>query len=112
MKQQFYKLVRDKLPQILMQDKTVHNYKVEIETDPEQISILVRNKLREELDEVLAAKDKKNLTEELADLLEIMRKYAEINNISFDEVQAEAIGKMLKYGQFDNNVVLKMIEYK
>lgn len=97
------KLIRDKIPDIIIQSgREFNGYTAQ----PDEIRVLVREKLQEELDEVLAAKTKEEITEELADLMEIAAKYAQINFIDWDTVLIKGMEKNVNKGMFQLNKVL------
>src|SRR5688500_6812521 len=96
------KMVRDNIPAIIVAEGKEPKY-----VQVEDISPYGREKLQEELNEVLNAPSKDNLTVELADLLEVMIKYGELNGIEFDAVLEAMIEKSERVGGFDNNTVLE-----
>lgn len=110
-KKEFNKLVRDNIPDILSKDETVATYGISHVTDAGLIRQFVADKLQEELKEVLSAA-KKDLPVELADLLEVMQKFAQINGIFWDDVLVAQQVKAAKIGKFDRNIILKEITYK
>lgn len=96
------KLVRDLIPAIIDAEGKENVCRI---AEPHEVQPLVIAKLHEELAEVLVADTKQNLTEELADLLEVMLKYAELHDVTFVQV-LEAKNKKEKIkGSFKNNVV-------
>ena len=103
MKQIYNKLVRDKIPEIIISNGerpitrtlTDKEYKVELE-----------KKLYEEYQEVLEATGKDRI-EELADMLEVICHLAKIENSSLDEVMALAKEKNSKRGSFADKIFLE-----
>ena len=99
----FNKLVRDKIQKIIESNgehaltEILNNASFEDE---------INNKLLEEVKEVIESKTKEELKEELADLLEVILKKAEINNIKFSEIEEVRIKKKDKKGGFDNKIFL------
>jgi len=100
----FNKLVRDKIPELL--DKNGGETETEILDIEKYIACLLK-KLKEECEEVITADSKENLTEELADLLEVIRAIAKINDINFAEIEKIRLTKKEKRGGFENKVFLK-----
>lgn len=99
----FNKLVRDKIPKII--ESNGEHALTEI-LDNESFENEINNKLLEEVKEVIESKTKEELKEELADLLEVILKKAEINNIKFSEIEEVRIKKKDKKGGFDNKIFL------
>ena len=96
------KLVRDRIPQIIMQSgKTCITRTL---SDDEYISALDA-KLQEELNEYLAD----GSMEELADLLEVMMAAAEARGHSFAEVEAIRREKADKRGAFRERIWLESV---
>lgn len=93
------KLVRDNIPQIAPHRRFR-------KAEEGELLQLVREKLQEELNEVLAAETKQELTEELADLYEVIRKMAQVSRIEWYEVLVEGMKKNVDKGGFEENWVL------
>lgn len=96
------KLVRDRIPQIIMQSgKTCITRTL---SDDEYISALDA-KLQEELNEYLAD----GSMEELADLLEVMMAAAEVRGHTFAEVEVIRRTKAEKRGGFRERIWLESV---
>ncbi len=103
MEQIYNKLVRDKIPEIIKSNGdepitrvlTDDEYKIELE-----------KKLNEEYQEVLSATGKDRI-EELADMLEIMKYLAKLENATLEEIIAIAKEKGAKRGTFENKIFLE-----
>ena len=101
----YNKLVRDKIPEIIESNGEVpithilsdEEYKKELE-----------KKLYEEYQEVLNATGKDRI-EELADMLEIMKYLAKLENATLDDVLAIANAKSSKRGAFDKKIFLENV---
>ena len=106
-KEFFNKLVRDKIPELIASKGGKPEY--EIMNDENYISKL-REKLLEESNEVVTAKTKDDITEELADLLEVMQALASFNEINFADVEKTRKLKKEKRGGFDLKILLKSTE--
>jgi len=97
------KLVRDKIPEIIESNNELAETR--ILSDEEYIEEL-NKKLLEECNEVINTKTKEKRLEELADLLEVMKAIAKIENITLEEIEEKAKQKALKKGAFDKKIFL------
>lgn len=99
----FAKLVRDEIPQLIIQHGEVpilaHIPKQEART-----TLVV--KLFEEAHELLNATSPDEVGSELADLLEIVRSLASATGISWEDVEAKTNAKRSQRGGFDKGIVL------
>ena len=103
MEQVYNKLVRDKIPNIIENngEKAIirilndDDYKIELE-----------KKLYEEYQEVIEASGNDRI-EELADMLEIIRSLAKLENKTLDDVMEVAKVKCLKRGGFEEKIFLE-----
>lgn len=101
----YNKLVRDKIPEIIKSNDeepitrilTKSGYKKELE-----------NKLFEEYNEVIESSGKDRI-EELADMLEIIKALAKLENSDLDEVIKVANEKVKKRGAFDKKIYLERV---
>jgi predicted house-cleaning noncanonical NTP pyrophosphatase (MazG superfamily) len=91
------KLVRDLIP-------TIAPHRAYVKGD--DLTWLIEEKLQEELNEVLTAETKEQQTEELADLYEVMLKFAQVKGITFDEIVRARHKKNKDKGAFNDNWVL------
>ena len=102
----YNKLVRDNIPDIIMEKGETPvtrvlsevEYRVELET-----------KLGEEYHEVLGTTTSDERIEELADMIEIIISLAKLENKSLDEVIAVAFKKRLKRCGFDRKIYLEKV---
>ncbi len=105
MEQIYNKLVRDKIPEIIKSNGeepitrvlTDEEYKIELE-----------KKLKEEEQEALSATGKDRI-EELADMLEIIKYLAKLENATLEEIIAIAQEKGAKRGTFENKIFLERV---
>ena len=105
MEQIYNKLVRDKIPEIIEANgekpitRTLNDdeYKIELE-----------KKLNEEYQEVLKATGK-NRVEELADMIEVIKFLAKLENATLEDVIAMSKEKGVKKGTFENKVFLEKV---
>ena len=103
MEQIFNKLVRDKIP-----DKIEKNGEVAVTRilDDEEYREELYKKLLEEANEVVNAKTKDDILEELADVYEVVRAISELENSNIDNVVEISNNKRLKRGGFTNRIFL------
>ena len=78
------KLVRDKIPEII---KDEYGYVDFYKADKKEFKKFLFEKLIEESDEVYEAKNKIELMEEIADLLEVIYAILKNENISLEEIE-------------------------
>jgi predicted house-cleaning noncanonical NTP pyrophosphatase (MazG superfamily) len=97
------KLVRDRIAEFVL-NKRGEVLDTRIASAEEYVQLL-KNKVVEEAREVLEAKDKYELAEELADLMEVMKALAEKEEI-VDLLFSKREAKFLERGGFDTGVVL------
>jgi len=99
MSQTFNKLVRDKIPEIIISNG--EQPVTRILSDEEHLAML-NKKLLEEVNEYLESGD----PEELADILEVVRGISKAKGLKFDEILNIMDIKHTKRGGFDNKVFL------
>lgn len=95
----FNKAIRDKIPEIIQKDGYSCNIKI---LSDQEFLIEIEKKLSEEVSEY--QKDKN--TEELADILEVIYKIAQLKGISKEELENIRIKKVEERGGFDKNLFL------
>lgn len=106
MEQVYNKLVRDKIPEII----EANNEKPIIRIlDNEEYKGELEKKLLEEYNEVLKAKNSKERTEELADILEIIISLAKLEDKSLDDIIKIADKKREKRGGFNKKIFLEKV---
>lgn len=106
MKREFNKLVRDKIPEKIESNGETAYTRILSE---EEYKIELEKKLNEEYQEVLSSSGKERI-EELADMLEIIKCLAKLENSSLDDVIDVANQKVLKRGSFDKKIFLERTE--
>jgi len=101
------KLIRDKLPAIMGgQGLAVFDRRL----DDAEFDALLRDKLVEEALEARAATTRAELIDELADLSEVMRALARINDVTEQEIEARRVAKRAERGGFDERVYNAAVE--
>jgi predicted house-cleaning noncanonical NTP pyrophosphatase (MazG superfamily) len=98
----YNKLVRDKIPQIVKQDKKLPITHVATEYE---VKALLLHKLIEELEEFKATPNE----EELADILEVIDGIANAFNLDMDKVLTVKADKLKKRGGFNEGVILEKV---
>jgi predicted house-cleaning noncanonical NTP pyrophosphatase (MazG superfamily) len=104
------KLVRDRIPEIIEKDNKVCNYTY-IDNKAWYLECL-KEKLKEETVEVICAGTKEERLEELADLLEVMRSIAKLDNLTIEDVIKAADKKAEERGAFDKRIYLINVSEK
>lgn len=106
-KQKFNKLVRDKIPAKI----SFHGESSVITKIPQNLLIeLLKAKAVEEALELQNAPDQKNLLEELADILEIVKSISNVIKTPFTEIEKLADKKREERGGFEEGVYLRETE--
>lgn len=93
-----HKAVRDRIPEIVQSDK---NYAFKELSDNEFLAEL-ENKLQEELAEYFESKE----IEELADLMEVIHRIADLKGFSKEALEALRLKKKKERGGFEKNLVM------
>lgn len=101
-RQQFNKLVRDRIPEII--EKENREYGTRVLSDAEYEKAL-REKVKEEATEVAEA-SLEDLTKEIADLLEVAQALMKFHRIEMDAVVAKQTERRKSRGAFDKRVML------
>ena len=105
MKKEYYKLVRDRIPEII--DSTGGRCKTRTLAEQEYVRML-NEKLQEELNEYLES----GSVEELADLLEVMMAAAKAAGNDWQTVEAIRQEKYLARGGFVDRILLLEVTEK
>ncbi|RMW37347.1 MAG: phosphoribosyl-ATP pyrophosphohydrolase [Candidatus Nitrosopelagicus sp.] len=96
---EYHKAIRDKIPEIIR--VSGKNCNVKTLSDDEFLKELEK-KLVEELNEYQESKD----VEELADILEVIYRIAQLRGISKEKLEEIRINKVEKRGAFEKNLFL------
>ena len=100
------KLVRDKVPSLVTKDGG--SYTMKLMQGPDHLKAL-KDKLKEETDEFIAAKNREIELDELVDIVELVHSYLKLQNISAKEFEALRIKKRKTKGSFDRGIYLTEI---
>lgn len=106
MKKVYNKLVRDKIPEIIKSNG--ENPVIRI-LDKNEYKAELEKKLQEECEEVLNASGIDRL-EELADVFEILKALAKLENSNINEVEKIANEKNSKRGAFEQQIFLEQVK--
>jgi len=99
------KLVRDRIPEIIEKNEPVKTM-VKVLKEKQYIEALLE-KMGEETDELaLALKETGNISEEMADILEILYAISKAKNIDFSQLEEIRLKKREKRGGFDKRLFL------
>lgn len=96
------KLIRHRIPAIVAAGGEVLRTRV---ATKEEMPDLLRQKLREEMEELIAAPPSK-VTEEAGDVIEVVFSYCRIMGFTAEGTARAAMEKLMKKGTFDSGVVL------
>ena len=100
----YNKLVRHNIPTIIEQDNEVPFTRILNDNDYKKE---LYKKLKEECDEVIDSKNTFELLEELADLLEVIKSIAQLEDKTIEDIIETANQKKLKRGGFEKRIFLE-----
>lgn len=109
MEKVFNKLVRDKIPEIIKQNKEVPATRV---LNDEEYKEELLKKLFEECMEVKKAQTIDEITEELADVYEVLLAIAKLNGKTIADIETVSTLKREKRGSFDKRIFLEKTSSK
>lgn len=104
-KDQYPKLVRDKIPEIIKENAGVFPEQKTLSKDEEFVDYLLK-KLVEEATEVYHSADQDNLEEELADVYEIIDTLLALRKTTRGEIDAIQKEKRAKRGGFEKRILM------
>ena len=96
---EYHKAIRDKIPEIIEKDGYTCNIKT---LSDEEFLVQIEKKLSEEVEEFQNDKN----PEELADILEVIYRIAQLRGISKEKLEEIRINKVEKRGAFEKNLFL------
>jgi predicted house-cleaning noncanonical NTP pyrophosphatase (MazG superfamily) len=103
MVQEFGKLVRDKIPQVIRANDEVPTIHV---AEDEEYSDRLVEKLDEEVAEYRESRD----VEELVDILEVIHAIRKERGVTVDELREMRARKGKRQGRFDEGIVLERVD--
>jgi predicted house-cleaning noncanonical NTP pyrophosphatase (MazG superfamily) len=95
------KLVRDLIPQIMPQER-VHLFQF-TQVSESEYALLLKQKLREEIDEYLEAEN----LEELADVYEVLEAIIKTKKFDVESLKNVQTDKRLKWGGFEKRLLME-----
>ncbi len=98
----YNKLVRDKIPEIILKDNELPSTRILDDTEYVQE---LNKKLLEEVNEYLEAEN----IEEMVDILEVIRAILEAKGVTYDEIEEKRIKKATKRGAFKEKIYLEKV---
>ena len=102
----YNKLVRDNIPEIIKKNNEEPVTRI-LEDDEYKDELY--QKLMEETKEVIASQKEEDTLEELADVLEVVKALAELNNKKLEDIIAIAKQKSDKRGGFEKRIFLEKV---
>ena len=105
MEQVYNKLVRDKIPEIIESNNEIPITRI---LNDKEYKEELEKKLYEEYQEVIGANGMDRI-EEFADMLEVMKALASLENKTLDDVIKVAREKEIKRGAFNKRIYLKKV---
>lgn len=100
-------LVRDKMPERI---KKLGGHVESYCLDSEDYSHHLKNKLKEEVEEVLEAPSPKDLKEEIADILEVLQALAKTEGLQWEHIEKKRIQKQNERGGFKKGLFAEYVE--
>jgi len=97
------KLVRDKIPEIMRTKSLSAKFLMATER---KFEFYLRKKIKEEINEMLKAKSKQQITEEMADVMEILDTFLAFHQISKKEMKKIRKDKVKTKGRFRRKILL------
>lgn len=105
MERTYNKLVRDNIPDIIISNNESPVTRI---LNDEEYKKALEEKLHEEYEEVISS-DGSERCEELADMIEVIRSLAVLENKTLEDIIKQADGKRSKRGGFDNRIYLEKV---
>ena len=102
-KEIFNKLVRDKIPEIIIKNGDTPETQI---LDDETYLKRLNEKLLEECNEYISAENSAEKAEELADVLEVLYAIIDVQGLQKDEIEAIREQKKEKRGAFKDKILL------
>ena len=103
----YNKLVRDNIPIIIENDGFKCVSKI---LNEKEYKVELYKKLQEETNEVINTSNNEETLEELADVLEVLKAIAKLNNKDLDDIIEIANKKRLKRGGFEKRIFLERVQ--
>lgn len=98
------RLIRDRIGDVPWKDEAAKHYIRPVRDRWEHVRLLIRKGM-EEFGEGITAESKEDVTEEIGDMMDVLRALASINGIPWSDVEASAAAKRERHGGFENGMV-------
>lgn len=105
----YNKLIRDQIPAFFAAPNKIFNTRT---LTDQEFKAALRQKLLEESQEVIEAKDKPDLINEMADIQEVLNFIKLSENITDDEIENCRLHKNEERGSFKQKLFLESVEQK
>lgn len=103
----YNKLIRDKIPQIIKRDNAIPKISI---LNHRRFAEELKKKLVEESAELQKANSKKELLNELSDVLEILQTIARAEKLKWNEIEKKRVIKAKERGGFQKRIFLKEVK--
>lgn len=103
----YYKIVRNKMPQIIKKNGKIAIYK---KLNKEDFYYYLKLKLKEKINNLIEDDNKEKIINNLSDIYEIIDLYLKENKINNKEIKKEIKLKEKKYGNYDKKIFLTFEE--
>lgn len=107
MKGEYFKLVRDKIPEIMISEGFSPKIKI---LNSKDYKLELLKKLKEETEECIKSKDKKSMVEELSDIQEVLTAIYKEYKIDCSDITKTARLKRKKKGSFDKKIFIETVK--
>lgn len=101
------KLIRDSLPSIMRAKGILVDERI---MDQEEFILRLKEKLLEEVQEVNASQNLEDLSEELADMLEVIQSIAKATGLSMHQIEQKRLEKLKTKGGFDSKIYCNCVD--
>lgn len=99
----YNKLIRDKVLDLLIEEKLEYTSKV---LDDTEYEMAIKAKFHEEINEFEKAETPEDIVSELADILELIHAAVKLQNTSFEELDVIRLRKKEERGSFEKKLFL------
>lgn len=106
----YYKLTRDKIPSLIEKGGNIKAITKKI--SKRDFKHYLKVKLKEEIDEILKTNSKKEITERVADIEEVIDYLIKQYNVSQKDIKKAKSEKSAKKGRYDKRIFLVLTEEK
>ena len=101
------KLVRDNIPEMTKDEGGFTKFKI---LSQQEFLTEIKKKIVEEAQEVVDAKDKKEITTEIGDVLEIIDEIIKVAGLDKQEIEKSRMAKRQERSGYDKHIFLKSVK--